>query len=135
MPALNFQPQWANAVQLGALQHAGENVSATELTLPKRTTIRRPGRIKPGNTLYLYTGQRTKECRKLGEVLCLSVTPVFASSAGQPHILRLGGQWLDSTQTERLARLDTAGLWGTEEIFAFIEKAYGLPFHGELIGW
>ncbi len=46
----------------------------------KLTTIRafrKDGRDpKPGQTLYLFTGMRTKKCRRLGESPCLSTTPI-----------------------------------------------------------
>lgn len=136
MPALNFQTQWADAVWIGA-HHANGQFAAVGHEIPKRTTIRRPGRVQVGNMLYLYTGQRTPQCRKLGEALCLAVTQVWvpadALELGLP--LRLGPQWLSVSQSERLARLDTAGLWGLAELIAFFAKSYGLPFDGELISW
>ncbi len=49
MVALNFQPQFAPAVASGE----------------KRQTIRPSFRGKVGCLLQLYTGQRTKACRKL----------------------------------------------------------------------
>ncbi len=110
--------------------------------LPKRTTIRKPGRVKPGDTLYLYTGQRTSSCRKLGEALCLFVVPVRIA---RERLTRGAYVHLGTAQTdkallsgprlERFARLDTAGRWGAMEFIAFFEFTYGLPFSGELIGW
>jgi hypothetical protein len=52
MPAYNFQKQFAPLVQSGE----------------KRQTIRTLGKrshAQPGNKLQLYTGMRTKQCRKL----------------------------------------------------------------------
>ncbi|HWX36749.1 MAG TPA: hypothetical protein VNZ53_56225, partial [Steroidobacteraceae bacterium] len=51
MVALNFQPQFAQAVA----------------SHQKRQTIRQSFRGKVGCALQLYTGQRTKACRKLVE--------------------------------------------------------------------
>ena len=46
----------------------------------KRQTIRRAGvkwgSVKVGDKLTLYTGLRTKECRKLGEAVVESITPI-----------------------------------------------------------
>lgn len=75
MPLINFQAQWADAVEIGA-RHATGVYMSIGTVLPKRTTIRRPGRAKVGDTLYLYEGLRTKASRKLGEVMCLATTPV-----------------------------------------------------------
>lgn len=47
----------------------------------KRQTIRRAGfkwkSVKVGDKLTLYTGLRTKECRKLGEAFVESITPIM----------------------------------------------------------
>jgi hypothetical protein len=126
MPAFNFQSQWANAVEIGArYANNGDGILANGIctTFHKRTTIRKAGRAKPGDTLYLYTGQRTKACRKLGEVLCLAVTPIRRPTDGAP-VLILGTQWLFNDALERFARLDTAGLWNAETLLAFFDKTY-----------
>lgn len=137
MPALNFQAQWADAVELGARFANCEIAPVAMLDLiPKRTTIRRPGRVKPGDTLHLFTGQRTKECRKLGQALCLAVTPI---TIGEPDeygpVIFLAGRGPSPAECEALARLDTAGLWGAAELITFFRDTYGLPFKGELICW
>lgn len=49
MVAFNFMPQFAPLVASGT----------------KTQTIRQTARAKPGDRLQLYTGQRTKACRKL----------------------------------------------------------------------
>lgn len=49
MVALNFSPQFAPLVAAGT----------------KRQTIRQTRRAAPGDSLQLYTGQRTKDCHKL----------------------------------------------------------------------
>lgn len=139
MPAINFQAQWADAVEYGALlanSAVGEAVSFAKsvtdgLLLPKRTTIRRPGRARPGQTLYLFTGQRTAQCRSLGRALCLAVTTVYVVDDS----IRLNSQWLTFEETATLARLDTAGLWEASELIDFLKKSYDLPFRGELICW
>lgn len=131
MPALNFQERWADAVEIGA--HHANNVFMSIGTLtPKRTTIRRPGRAKPGQTLYLFTGQRTPACRRLGEVTCLAITPVLINDVGA---IVLAGYGLSVEKCEVFARLDTAGQLGAAEFVEFFRLAYGLPFEGELIAW
>ena len=51
MPAFNFKPQFAPLVESGK----------------KTKTIRPTKRGNVGDTAYLYTRQRTKNSRKLGE--------------------------------------------------------------------
>lgn len=136
MPALNFKADWAKAVEFGAILANG-NMSVLRPYLPKRTTIRKPGRAKPGDTLYLYTGQRTKTCRKLGEALCLAVTPVRIAKErihDAPYMY-LDGQIISGVTLDRFACLDTAGFWRTDQFMAFFADIYGLPFDGELICW
>lgn len=62
MPALSFKKQFVGKIMNGR----------------KRQTIRTPRKypIDPGDTLYLYTAQRTKYCKKLREVKCKSVQPI-----------------------------------------------------------
>lgn len=57
MVAFNFSPEFADAVASGA----------------KCQTVRKTKRAKPGDMLQLYTGQRTKACRKLREAECVGV--------------------------------------------------------------
>lgn len=131
MPALNFQDRWADAVEIGA-RHASGIYMSIGTMLPKRTTIRKPGRATPGQTLYLYTGQHTPACRKLGEVTCLAVTPVLVTPEGE---IKLAGYRMSPIKCETFARLDTAGQLGAAEFVEFFRLTYGLPFMGELIAW
>lgn len=66
MVAYNFQERFADDVAHGI----------------KKQTIRAKARCKPGDKLQLYTGQRTKNCRKLGEGVCTSVTPIKITALG-----------------------------------------------------
>jgi hypothetical protein len=64
VPALNFQSRFAPLILAGT----------------KRSTIRRRRKDrrdpKPGQTLYLFTGMRTKSCRRLLETRCERVRPI-----------------------------------------------------------
>lgn len=50
----------------------------------KRQTIRRAGpkwaKVKAGDKLTLYAGLRTKACRKLGEAVVKSITPIMVDT-------------------------------------------------------
>lgn len=48
----------------------------------KCQTVRATARARPGDRLHLYTGMRTKACRKLGEAVCAAVIPVVILSGG-----------------------------------------------------
>lgn len=60
MPALNFKKRFEPMIESG---------DKRQTIRAKRKDCRDP---KEGQTLYLYTGMRSKGCRKLGEAPCLS---------------------------------------------------------------
>jgi hypothetical protein len=66
MVAINFSPQFADAVAAGT----------------KTQTIRRNARASAGQALQLYTGQRTKACRKLADAVCVDCTYVGLRASG-----------------------------------------------------
>ena len=138
MPALNFQAQFAPLVESGE----------------KRQTIRKLRKDfrdpKPGDTLYLYTGMRTKACRKLAVFDCKSATPIAIARSEKPwratkHIVYSFEVWtgvrgeehyrsrLSDRRVTNLARQD--GFESAEAMVAWFEDTHGLPFEGLLIRW
>lgn len=123
MPALNFQKQFADDVESGK----------------KRQTIRAFRKDerdpKPGQTLYLFTGMRTKACRKLGEAGCLSADAIrigidgIVIHAGDGYSQMLAGA--DGCEEE--ARAD--GFATFAEMRDWFSSAYRLPFSGLVIRW
>src|SRR5260370_30917520 len=97
MTALNFSAQFAAAVESGT----------------KRQAIRQScaGFLK-GDPIQLYTGQRTKACRKLGEAVCRDVTYVGLTARG----VTLGDKSRFPADIDEFARLDGfasyAAMWG-----------------------
>jgi hypothetical protein len=150
MPLLGFESRFAAAVENGVAAAHRRDALHPEVR-PKRQTIRArraDGRDpKPGDTLYLYVGLRTKRVRKLGEVRCRRVERLriaacrarvgrsgasgsFTCSVAQPGCRATR---LDDAQLRRLARAD--GFENVEEFVAFFERRHGLPFDGYLIRW
>ena len=125
MPLLNFRPEFAALVESGVKRQ----------TIRKR---RKDGRDpQPFDRLYLYTGLRTKNARKLGEAWCRSVEPVRIRKIRGATSIRLKRRrkWveLELDEAQRLARAD-----GLESLLAFrqwFERVHGLPFEGLLIRW
>jgi len=134
MPALNFQARFAPLVESGE----------------KRQTIRayrKDGRDpKPGDTLYLYTGMRTKACRMVGAASCRSVMPIGIDKDGgiwrgdcaTIEVLgkefRVTGYELYGTAwCTRIARAD--GFDDVGQMRQWFEKTHGLPFEGLIIRW
>lgn len=120
MPAYNFQERFADPVEQGI----------------KRQTIRKPRKrsTKVGDTLYLYTGQRTKHCRKLGQAVCKEVIPI---RIGVLYVVILyprdnkRRRILSIPEIEQLAKDD--GFDSIADMERFFRKR--LPFMGEIIKW
>jgi len=131
MVAYNFKKQFAPLVE----------------SWEKRQTIRANGKrrhARPGDALQLYTGQRTKHCRKLiaDNPICYEVVPIRMQKVSvhedTSYILRIGciridvdGQIIAPMQVHQLAKAD--GFESTEKFLAFF--ADRLPFEGVIIKW
>ena len=116
MVAINFQEKFAEKVQLGE----------------KTQTIRRKNRFKVGDTLQLYTGQRTNQCRKLGEGI---VTAVIKISIREDDIVFFGDlEYWNDMSLDYFARMD--GFKDFDEMKRWFKKVYKkLPFDGWLVQW
>lgn len=132
MPLLGFKKQFATMVELG-LKVQTTAVPGTAEAIIKRQTIRakrKDGRNPHvGDTLYLYTGLRTKACRKLGEAVCVIVEEIVISKYG-PIV---AGNYLSVDDASDLAFEDGFKCYG--DMLDFFEKEHGLPFWGLLIKW
>ena len=117
MPAYNFKKQFAGDVERGA----------------KNQTIRpkRKRSTRSGDKLYLYTGMRTKQCRKLREAICISVEPIEIL----PASIRINGRILGVPEMWELAQAD--GFEKLGHFYDFFREHYGVPhdIELELIKW
>ena len=123
MVAYSFKAQFANSVESGR----------------KIQTIRadrKNGHASAGDRLQLYTGMRTKDCRKLRpDPLCLSVEPIkikLSTATGLTTVI-IGGQYLNACQALAFAQAD--GFDSVEAMGKFFQDTHGLPFEGFLIKW
>jgi hypothetical protein len=117
MVAFNFQKRWAPDVESGK----------------KPQTIRKgPARAKVGDTLQLYTGQRTKSCRKLADAICTAVIPVRFNR----YYFALDNKPIYDAALDKLAREDGFKDWETAVDF-FFDKFDEEPddFVGYLYKW
>lgn len=118
MVAYNFKAQWADDVESGK----------------KRQTIRPKRRAKVGDELQLYTGQRTKKCRKLRDAVCTAVQEITIKDRGYYTLaVRLNGELLPTKLARELAVAD--GFKDLVDFADFFAEQYGLPFHGYLTKW
>lgn len=118
MVAYNFKSQFAEAVEDGK----------------KRQTIRANGKrhhAKPGQRLQLYTGMRTKGCRKLLDTECKKSLPVtIKESEWGDAVVFLNGVHVNAL---RIAEAD--GFKSIKSMLDFFRETHGLPFEGTLIMW
>jgi hypothetical protein len=115
MVAINFSAQFAEPVERGE----------------KCQTIRRGRRnIYPGFALQLYTGQRTKQCRKLRDAVCKDVTYVGLTEKG----ITLGDVRRFPRDIDEFARLD--GFKNYAEMWKWFSERYETnSFTGYIIRW
>lgn len=116
MGLYNFKPRFAPFILDGRKTH----------------TIRaeRSHPDKPGNTLHLYTGLRTKKAKLLMRVPCVRVEEIVITDTALPRI-SIEGHLLNQDEEEALARRD--GFKDFGEMLKFWEGR--LPFKGHIIHW
>lgn len=126
-PQLNFQKQFADDVEHGR---------KLQTIRAYRKDKRDP---KPGDTLYLFTGQRTKQSRRLGERICTLIQPVHIAlgSVGLGDINHIGKPShftiLGSSMLQGFAQDD--GFENFRAMTDWFQRAHGLPFTGQLTSW
>lgn len=108
MVAFNFQAQFVPMIVSGA----------------KTQTIRQTKRAKPGDRIQLYTGMRTKKCRKLvdPDPVCRLVDYVSI----RPEYLTLGNKALHPGDADAFAVRD--GFEGYDTMVQWFIETYGSPY-------
>lgn len=105
MPAYNFQSQFVPMIEDGKKKH----------TIRRR---RKKNPTKPGQTLWLYTGMRTKKCKIIKDTACTAIAPiVIYADIGQ---VRLDGRLLPLDEMMRFAVQD--GFADYMEFFKFFRR-------------
>ncbi|MFW5497739.1 MULTISPECIES: hypothetical protein [unclassified Maridesulfovibrio] len=122
MVAYSFKLQFAEDVESGK----------------KKQTIRadRKRHARPGEAVQLYTGMRTKKCRKLvdPDPICTAVRDIEIASIYDFADVRVAG--VNLVGAERLTAFALAdGFDSIDEFVAFFKKEHGLPFRGVLVEW
>lgn len=147
MVAYSFKKQFIRPILIGL----GASMSADEFAAgmdefgnvarpeAKRQTIRSLGKrrhARPGETIQLYTAMRTKQCRKLGEALCKSVSDIRIFV--HREVIRLPCSQIEGGALDAFARADGFADWPQMKQFWIDEHGelvkFG-PFVGVLIQW
>ena len=130
MPSLNFQKQFMP----GILAMLDKDYARRTRIKPKTTTIRakRKRPFRKGDSLYLFAGQRTKYCQRLGKVTCRK-TEEFAIEEESPCIYKIiiNGTILSDEAAQEVAMED--GFTALIDMIKWFRKAHGLPFEGQRI--
>lgn len=147
MVAYSFKRQFVTPIRvgLGMPIAAGLPMPEGENYTPKCQTIRALGRrrhARPGETVQLYTGMRTKHCRKIGDAKCVRVDPIHIYLGSNRIAIAIGSpdaQVFDRTaQLDAFAQRDGFADWADMREFWREEhgdlKRLG-PFVGILILW
>lgn len=129
MPAYSFKRRFVTPIRVGLGILIDKDVH------PKRQTIRAIGKrrhARPGETVQLYCGMRTRECFKIGEAICTSLHEIVVSDTMS---VLLDGKVLTARQIQRLARDD--GFRDADEMGEFWRAEHGDfgKFNGVLIRW
>jgi hypothetical protein len=124
MPALNFKRQFEPHIRSKRKQHT------------IRAKRKRP--IKPGDRLYLYSGMRTKSCRKIVNAVCvcskveeIRIWEVRGETPEDNFRVAIDGVGLEKDECQALARAD--GFNNFADMMKFWDGR--LPFHGDVIHW
>ena len=117
MPAFNFQPRFADLVESGQ----------------KTQTIRKTCRAKVGDKVSLYTGQRTKQCRKLGEGTITDIRALAINQFETMAMFFVDERLIRPRTADEIARRD--GFASHQEMAQWFKDTHGLPFDGWLIRW
>lgn len=121
MPLINFKKEFVEKV----------------LSSEKRQTIRKNRKrdFKVGDTLYLYTGVRTKNSTFLFEAICSDALPIEINE--NAIIIQMDDLTSRCISTKHdlnvFAKQD--GFDSFLTMLNFFNNEYGLPFHGILIKW
>lgn len=97
----------------------------------KLSTIRKEQRAKVGDKLQLYTGQRTKACRKLRDAVCVGTAKVEITEECPWFLSFVCGD----VNPARKPLHEQEGFRNVAEFVDFFRKTYGLPFVGWLHVW
>ncbi|AWJ83349.1 hypothetical protein TSH58p_07290 [Azospirillum sp. TSH58] len=137
MVAYSFRPRFIDPI-LAGLEHAP--------LLPgmKRQTIRGASggkrHARPGELVQLYTGMRTRQCRKLGEGRCVAAEPVTLLLE-KPGLVIIGDAMTPADEHEAARQLDAFAIydgfrdWPDLVAFWAAEHPGLTRFEGVLIRW
>jgi hypothetical protein len=97
----------------------------------KQSTIRSTKRCGVGDKMQLYTGLRTKKCKKLMEVICIGVAPIVISASSVWKMGKTEGNVKPSVAPLH----EQEGFMNVRDMMDFFRQQYGLPYRGWIHAW
>lgn len=119
MVAFNFHPDFIDDIIFGR----------------KRSTIRQKRRCNVGDSMQLYTGQRTKHCKKLMETKCIGVANILIGYQEEQGVVPWALKSYEGTPIVVKRFVHQEGFINEKEMMQFFDDMYGLPFEGWLYTW
>ncbi len=110
MTAFNFKPEFVTKIESGE----------------KNQTIRQTKRCEVGDAMQLYTGQRTKQCRKIADAVCTDVFPIEIGNSGILYF---------DPKVDIQVFAENDGFQSAADMYQFFKSQYGIPFHGYVHKW
>lgn len=134
MVAYSFKKRFIDPIRVGL-----SRVSLSFDCPPKRQTIRAIGKrrhARPGETLQLYCGMRTKQCQKIGDARCVSVEPIMIQVPKDDAWLWVKIATGKAFSASNQFAIDD-GFEGVEDMWRFWRREHpeALTFKGVLIKW
>lgn len=140
MVAYSFKKRFVDPIRVGL-----SKVSLSFDCPPKRQTIRAIGKrrhARPGETVQLYYGMRTRQCEKIGEGLCVNAGGIRIHVNGGRVVIAPGTReenvFDTAAQLDAFAQRDGFGDWADMQTF-WREEHGDLarlgPFVGVLVLW
>ena len=119
--AYNFKQQFVTPILVGT----------------KRQTIRAPRKrhARRGETIQLYTAQRTKYCRAIGTATCQIVCAVMLDFTTDNRVMTGGTVFQSGHNLDEFARMDGFADWSELREFWSREHPGATHFNGVLIRW
>ena len=97
----------------------------------KLSTIRSTRRCNVGDTMHLYTGLRTKKCKKLMDVVCIGVATIVVSA----YSLWKLGETEGNVRPSAAPLHEQEGFANVKDMIDFFRQQYGLPYRGYIHAW
>jgi hypothetical protein len=106
-------------------------------TRAKFQTIRadRKRHARPGETLQLYTGMRTRSCKLIASATCVNVAPIRLTFGARHSVELFGRTTISRAELDHFAVMDGFADWHDMRLFWAVAHPAVTEFEGVLVRW